>query len=83
MFSFFQNLPFASECEFKPNANNNSPALLPGGFFLPQGTDLSQPPPGYKGPYDPHQQEDGTVGSEVEFVEPNDNGDVEVIAVFH
>lgn len=53
--------------------------MIPGGFFLP-GTDLSQPPPGYKTQgYDiSHQQEEVTVSSEVEFVEPNDNGDVEV-----
>lgn len=47
---------------------------------MPSGMDLSQPPPGYKTQaYDiSHQQEEVTVSSEVEFVEPNDNGDVEV-----
>lgn len=53
--------------------------MLPG-YFLPAGTDLSQPPPGYKPNqcYDMSQsQEEGTMESEVEFVGANDN-DVEV-----
>lgn len=67
-----QNLPFAAECEFKPNSSS--------GFYLPPGSDLSQPPPGYKTQsYDlTHQHDEGTAGSEVEFVESHDNGDVEV-----
>ncbi|XP_017775354.1 PREDICTED: splicing factor, arginine/serine-rich 15 isoform X2 [Nicrophorus vespilloides] len=74
------NLPFAAECEFKPS-NTNSPALP--AFFLPTGTDLSQPPPGYKppAPYELSQPDDNAMESEVEFIGTND--DVEVIDIDH
>lgn len=49
--------------------------MLGSSFFIPSGADLSQPPPGYNMG---HQQDEGNGGSEVEFVDANDNGDVEV-----
>ncbi|XP_065157568.1 SR-related and CTD-associated factor 4 isoform X2 [Atheta coriaria] len=68
------NLPFAAECEFKPNTN--SPSLF-NNFFLP--TDMSQPPPGYKPTI--QTKEDNAHESEVEFVGTND--DMEVIDIDH
>ncbi|KAJ3640855.1 hypothetical protein Zmor_027391 [Zophobas morio] len=76
------NLPFASECEFKPG---NTSSLMGNPYYLPPTTDMSQPPPGYKPPqpYDMSQQP--PVDNDVQFVsgEPDNVGEVEVINLDH
>lgn len=77
-----QNLPFAAECELKPTSHTNSPANMykhEPAYVLPSAFDMSQPPPGYKPLYDPQTANEETMESEVEFVDHQDNGDVEVI----
>lgn len=53
-------------------------------YVLPSSFDMSQPPPGYKPlAYDPQAPtNDDNMESEVEFIDHQDNGDVEVFKLF-
>ncbi|KAK4883606.1 hypothetical protein RN001_006925 [Aquatica leii] len=76
------NLPFASECDFKPSSQNNSPAVLQN-YYLSGVQDMSIPPPLYKQTIQtyelPSQPEEITLDSDTQYMSGNDTGDMEVI----
>ncbi|KAF5273429.1 hypothetical protein FQA39_LY07446 [Lamprigera yunnana] len=77
------NLPFASQCDFKPTSRNNSPAILQNYYLTTGVQDMSIPPPLYKQSmpvYElPQQPEEITLDSDTQYMSGNDTGDMEVI----